>query len=692
MIIERLVVENWRGFKGTQKINFSTDTKKNINLIIAENGTGKSNLMEAIHWCLYGDMPAGASQPEKKINSDALKEKKHCRVELIVKMEVEKEGVSKDEIFQLSRIIFSNNEESKVTAFQLLKGDKSSPKPVSNFPLLVAKLMPKELSSFFLFSGEGVSKFFETNNEVFLETAIENVQGITYAKLALDDLDAEISKIDNKILALAASSDKARTALKNNESLENDVLKINSKIKQHETRVKEIDSRCEEINKLIEDSGHNLAKEYQEKQNTAERLIANLKTSITDFTSRRNKLLNDQLFDVAGYKIKEELEPYFDEMEAEGLIPAEISVPFVEKILDRQKCICGREIGENERTTINDLFEKAATVESEQRYLTAFSDTAALNEISKNFLDEHEEIHERLRDLNASLEEQQGIVDAAKKAKSEIDDQDIQSWESEHKSLSDERWKITVSELPSLLSSKKLAEDKIKENKKIIKQENNEVDNDYLKKQFEYLSSCRELLEQTINELKSNGRDGLLNYLNELAELYSRKGHRFKYRKDSYYPMMLSQDQLVEDPANQGDKVIKAIFYATSIIKFCIDRHRQKDEIIEPGVIAPMICDAVLSALDGPNAQSVSKVLAETPEQLIIFLNDESFHKGFEKVLEDNRERLGTLYYLERSTTQSSSIDEKITLFGNKYSPWLYKQKSTKTKIIELNKDGTRKN
>ena len=56
-------------------------------------------------------------------------------------------------------------------------------------------------------------------------------------------------------------------------------------------------------------------------------------------------------------KIKDELEPYFDEMEAEGLIPAEISVPFVEKILDRQKCICGREIGENEKTTINDLFE-----------------------------------------------------------------------------------------------------------------------------------------------------------------------------------------------------------------------------------------------------------------------------------------------------------------------------------------------
>lgn len=692
MIIERLVVENWRGFKGTQKIDFSADAKKNINLIIAENGTGKSNLMEAIHWCLYGDMPAGASEPEKKINNDALKERKHCRVELIVKMAVENEGIPKDEIYQLSRLIKSNNEESTVTAYQLVKGDKSKPKPISNFPLLVTKLMPKELSSFFLFSGEGVSKFFETKDEIFLETAIENVQGITYAKLALDDLDAEISKIDSKILALAAKTDRARAAVNDNEKLQKKVLKIDSQIEDKITRVKQIDLRRAEINKLIEGSGHNLAREYQEKQNNAENLIANLKKSITDFTNRRNKLLNDQLFDIAGFKIKNELEPYFEEMEAEGLIPAEISVPFVEKILDRQKCICGREIGENEKTTINDLFEKAATVESEQRYLTAFSDTAALNEISKNFLDEHKEIDDRLRDLNASLEEQQGIVEAAKIGKSQIDDEDIQSWETEGKSLDNEKFKITVTDLTSLRADKQLTEDTINDNKKIINQENNDVDDKYLKKQHDYLSSCRELLEQTINKLKIDGRDGLLDYLNELAELYSRKGHRFKYRNDSYYPMMLSQDQLVEDPANQGDKVIKAIFYATSIIKFCIDRKKQKDGIIEPGVIAPMICDAVLSALDGPNAQSVSKVLAETPEQLIIFLNDESFHKGFEKVLEENRDRLGTLYYLERSTTQSSSIDEKITLFGNEYSPWLYKQKNTKTKIIELNKDGTRKN
>ena len=71
MKIEQLHLHNWRGFEGEQQINFSTDEKKNINLIIAENGTGKSNLMEAIYWCLYDELPPNANTQEEMITDSA---------------------------------------------------------------------------------------------------------------------------------------------------------------------------------------------------------------------------------------------------------------------------------------------------------------------------------------------------------------------------------------------------------------------------------------------------------------------------------------------------------------------------------------------------------------------------------------------------------------------------------------------
>ena len=56
MHIERLTVTNFRSFYGEAAINFATPdgTGKTITMIYGENGHGKSNLLNAIHWCITG--------------------------------------------------------------------------------------------------------------------------------------------------------------------------------------------------------------------------------------------------------------------------------------------------------------------------------------------------------------------------------------------------------------------------------------------------------------------------------------------------------------------------------------------------------------------------------------------------------------------------------------------------------------
>ena len=197
----------------------------------------------------------------------------------------------------------------------------------------------------------------------------------------------------------------------------------------------------------------------------------------------------------------------------------------------------------------------------------------------------------------------------------------------------------------------------IKEANSTASQEVIDEDNPLYKK-VKFLKKSKDILEESINELVKDGREKLGDHLNELCNLYSRKGHKFKYRNEnSYYPMMLSTASSREDPANKGDAVMKAIFYASSLIKFCKERFSDDEALIQPGTIAPMVCDAVLSDLDGTNAKSISKVLCDTPEQLIIFLNAESFEKGFENALSETKS-LGKLYYLQRSV-RDQGLDEK---------------------------------
>ena len=54
MILEKMILENFRVFEGTQEIVFSNDPIKNVTIIHAENGFGKTTFLTSLVWCIYG--------------------------------------------------------------------------------------------------------------------------------------------------------------------------------------------------------------------------------------------------------------------------------------------------------------------------------------------------------------------------------------------------------------------------------------------------------------------------------------------------------------------------------------------------------------------------------------------------------------------------------------------------------------
>ena len=54
MIIKKITMTNFRQYVGTQSIEFSTDREKNVTVIIGKNTYGKTTIVQAFNWCLYG--------------------------------------------------------------------------------------------------------------------------------------------------------------------------------------------------------------------------------------------------------------------------------------------------------------------------------------------------------------------------------------------------------------------------------------------------------------------------------------------------------------------------------------------------------------------------------------------------------------------------------------------------------------
>ena len=54
MLIKSLRMENFRQFKGTTMVEFSTDPMRNVTIILGDNTFGKTTLLQAFNWCFYG--------------------------------------------------------------------------------------------------------------------------------------------------------------------------------------------------------------------------------------------------------------------------------------------------------------------------------------------------------------------------------------------------------------------------------------------------------------------------------------------------------------------------------------------------------------------------------------------------------------------------------------------------------------
>ncbi len=54
MLINQVLIHNFRIYKGTNIINFKTEGEKNITIITGKNGFGKTTFLMSLVWCLYG--------------------------------------------------------------------------------------------------------------------------------------------------------------------------------------------------------------------------------------------------------------------------------------------------------------------------------------------------------------------------------------------------------------------------------------------------------------------------------------------------------------------------------------------------------------------------------------------------------------------------------------------------------------
>ena len=186
MILRKLVIENYKSFQFPTEIQFPASEKdKSIFLIGGMNGAGKSSIMEAINYCLYGvkneEIYRYINRKEKSRNNTAvsfeLVLEEDDGAELIIKRSWTAGTIDDPKPKDLSERLVVVKDGKRVT--------------VQNKEIwqdYIRAAMPPGITQFFFFDGEKIQEIAsDDHSEVMLKSSLEAALGIQYInQLATD--------------------------------------------------------------------------------------------------------------------------------------------------------------------------------------------------------------------------------------------------------------------------------------------------------------------------------------------------------------------------------------------------------------------------------------------------------------------------------------------------------------------------
>lgn len=186
MRIERLKIQNYRQYHDID-IEFLKGSQNDLQVFIGKNGVGKTNLLNAINWCLYGDEPHLSAESDRQpiVNKRTLLESSNDEIPIVL-VEIHTRGErDKPIVFKREKSLTVYSDRKNVheyqTKFQVIVKDKKNndvfiegEEAIS----LVKRFVPETIREYFFFDGERLENYFKTVTGVKIQQEMMDISQI----------------------------------------------------------------------------------------------------------------------------------------------------------------------------------------------------------------------------------------------------------------------------------------------------------------------------------------------------------------------------------------------------------------------------------------------------------------------------------------------------------------------------------
>jgi len=652
MILNSVVVENFRSFYGEQSIEFSTDKKKNTTILYALNGVGKTNLLNAILWCLHGSFSNGFKNPKDVLNWEA---KRRGRKSYHVTLNFEEN----DNIYTIKR---SGGETDNFKVF-LISKDGNAEEVKSSADLFINSIIPKDMAGYFINDGEGNDLVVDRDGYISVRRSIRDILGFKVAEKTLEDL----SKIKNEIRQELKKFDKDKELSEIEDRIQifdESIVASRKTLTETQSSLETYEDRFNYVEKQLGTSSSAVVDQLISLRSKAEDRLRSTERRLVALESNKIVLIREYSWVAFAYLLSNEALDFIDESELKGRIPAPFNIQLVKDILDKEECICGACIAPESEAfkKINSLLKEAADPELINRLQKARSRLTAVKTLSPQARERIEENFKDVREAQDLISSLKGEMDEISDKILNLDDEKIRSLEKERNTLKN---KIRETERSVDRLTDKI-EDLLKRKKDLEGQA----------KRIEGLSPRAKILKSKIDliekveleisgELQQSEKDvhGLLaQKIDSFLDKYLRQDYRVSITSDLKICLQDRNGKPV--PPSGGQGAILSFIYISSLISIARERRELESAILTPGAIAPLVFDAPFSKLDPKYAPNVAKELPNLVDQLIVLMYQDD-GKNVSETLR-SAGRLGKEYYFceEIAGEKGDTEIHTLTFFG----------------------------
>lgn len=677
MLMEFIRIENWRSFYGDNDIAVSTDPTRNVTLVRAENGVGKTSLLAAINWCLFGILPAESEfeNPRKLVNDFAME--RDGVTETTVQIDFQHDSKS----YRAVRSYDQKTEGASGLRLSELVDGGEVPSSKSQPDRFINSVIPREMAPHFFFYGEATSRYTGSTGAKKFGAAVKGILGSTVARMALEDLKKVMQEYNKQ--ASDNTSQEAQQAEREIEKAEDQLATARERVQKFDTEIDAADARIDKLNQEL--AGAQPAKEKQAQRTKLELRLSGIENELIKAEQRAQSWIHSYATAILSEELVSEAFTIINAEETRGKIPAPYDQKIVNEILEDGVCICGTQVikGTKEYESIKELLNTAGDQTVMSRVISTNAALGRLQEKAKVAWATYERNQADLKKNESEVRRLEADIHEISKELAANPITDIAEKEAARERAKSQRSAAhrSKAEAQSAISSyeRQKAACVARRDELVMKSNNARR----FVKRAQLAAALTARLSSRLSDEEEAARDAIECDIDAIVQKFLRKPASVKLDRD--YQLRLYDDRGVESAKSTGENQLLGLAFTGAIAKYAKEREGRLDDILLPGTVAPLVVDSPFGHLDPLYRQGVAEFLPSLASQVILLV---STSQASEAVMIKLADKVGEEYVLTRHNLSdgTNKHEEVVDIRGTTYVLTHYNSEFNGTKICWVRK------